>query len=350
MDRIVIHGRISLDEVSAALKQAYPDRAITVCANPSEKKSKGAPSQNELVLSIFTHDDAFLGLAGKLEEKMKELKEAEESASKAIISIQTLHKQQQALFDEFALLRQRYDEQKASMINILWNQCAKYHPDLRQIPNIEDSNNFIEEEFQVGELTVGDMLGEGQFATVRNCLKKGSDVEYALKIIKKERITSFTSLMRVSNEIDNLKQLKSPYIVSVTQVIHTQNILYIITEKGGKDLFEFFDEHPDGVPEGWAREIISCVMKGVMYCHDHGICHRGMLVVCFSYSHDFILFCLIDLKPENILLSFDPLTERCTDLKLCDFGLSCKFKPKVSLSDFCGSPGTSFPQMPIKHV
>lgn len=47
----------------------------------------------------------------------------------------------------------------------------------------------------------------------------------------------------------------------------------------------------------------------------------------------------VDLKPENILLSFDHDTERCVDLKLCDFGLSTKFKSKVTLSDFCGSPG-----------
>lgn len=48
---------------------------------------------------------------------------------------------------------------------------------------------------------------------------------------------------------------------------------------------------------------------------------------------------VVDLKPENILLSFDPRAGKCIDLKLCDFGLSTKFKPKQVLSDFCGSPG-----------
>jgi serine/threonine protein kinase len=94
--------------------------------------------------------------------------------------------------------------------------------------------------------------------------------------------------MRVSNEIENLKLLKSPYIVSIERVIHTQHMLYIVTEKGGKDLFEFFDEHPDGVPESWAKEIISCVIKGVLYCHERGICHRGKsyrpVSVCLSLS------------------------------------------------------------------
>jgi DNA repair ATPase RecN len=275
MDRIVLHGKISLEELSTVLKTAFPDRHITICNSVNEKKSKGNPSSRDLLISSFQNDDIFVSLGQKLEEKNKELKEAEESASKAVISIQTLHKQQQALFDEFALLRQRYDEQKNTMITILWNQCAKYHPDLRQIPQLEDAVTFTENEFQVGDFTVGDLLGEGQFATVRNCQRKDKQEEYALKIIKKERITSFTSLMRVSNEIDNLLMLKSQFIVCVIQVLHTQNNLYIVTEKGGRDLFEFFDEHPDGVPESWAREIISCVMKGVLYVHDQGICHRG---------------------------------------------------------------------------
>lgn len=46
-------------------------------------------------------------------------------------------------------------------------------------------------------------------------------------------------------------------------------------------------------------------------------------------------------------MSFDTKTERCVDLKLCDFGLSTKYKPKVLLTDFCGSPGFFCPEMII---
>jgi len=44
-----------------------------------------------------------------------------------------------------------------------------------------------------------------------------------------------------------------------------------------------------------------CVLRGVKYMHEQGICHR-------------------DLKPENILVTFDSARGRCVDLKLCDFG------------------------------
>lgn len=187
---------------------------------------------------------------------------------------------------------------------------------------MEDTESFVETDEKVGHLHVGAALGEGQFATVMSCTRDDTPREYALKIIKKEKITSFASLQRVSNEIDNLKLLHSPYVVTISEVMHTATKLYIVTEKGGFDLFEFFDEHQNGVSEAWAREIVVCILKGVLYCHEQGICHR-------------------DLKPENILLKFDTTTGRCEDLKLCDFGLSTKFKPKVLLTDFCGSPGIS---------
>ncbi len=275
MDGHVIYSKLSADEIRVAIEKAYPEKSVKVFNSRVEKMVLKNLSHNEVIVAAIQYECNYGILSAQYKQKEQEVKEAEESAKKAILSIQTLHKQQQALFDEFVLLRQRYDEQKASTVSILWNQCARYHPDLRQIPPMEDVATFVENDDIIGNLIVGDQLGEGQFATVKSCMMTGSEREFALKIIKKERITSFTSLMRVSNEIDNLRLLKSPYVVSVAQVIHTQNMLYIVTEKGGRDLFEFFDEHPDGVPENWAKEIISCVLKGVLYCHDQGICHRG---------------------------------------------------------------------------
>ena len=83
---------------------------------------------------------------------------------------------------------------------------------------------------------------------MKKCYRNvSSDVYYALKILNKERISNFTGLKRMSNEIGTLRQLKSSYIVSLYDVIQTKNKLYIVTELGGSDLFEFFDEHP-GLP------------------------------------------------------------------------------------------------------
>ncbi|RYH29850.1 hypothetical protein EON65_07155 [archaeon] len=43
-----------------------------------------------------------------------------------------------------------------------------------------------------------------------------------------------------------------------------------------------------------------------------------------------------------MLVTFNTDEERCVDLKLCDFGLSTKFKAKQLLTDFCGSPGMTW--------
>jgi hypothetical protein len=272
MEGVAVCGDITVKEVQEALKQCFPKRNFTLHPNDESKSSKSVDSSDIVVLPLKVH---FKELENRLEEKEKEYIELEETAAKAGISIQALNKQQLALYDEFVLLRQRYDEQKTSLVNILWSHCAKHHPDLRQIPQMEDEDTFCETDSQVGSLIVGEALGEGQFATVKSCTRDNTAREYALKIIKKDRITTFASLMRVSNEIDNLKLLRSPYVVTVSEVMHTVTKLYIVTEKGGFDLFEFFDEHQDGVPEAWAKEIIVCILKGVLYCHEQGICHRG---------------------------------------------------------------------------
>jgi serine/threonine protein kinase len=325
---ISVFGNVTIDEVTEALKKYFPYKTISI-TNENELSPR---NDNDIFVSQTSVSSDVSELKSQLEVKSLKLKEMELSSSKALLSIQTFHRQQQSLFDEFVLLRQKYDDQKTSLLNILWVHCGAYHPELTQIPDIENEDTFIETDSQIGTYIVGEMLGEGQFATVKTCWNKEDREglhEYALKMIKKERIASFSSLRRVSNEIDILKKLHSQYVVTVSDVIQTKNMLYILTEKGGSDLFEFFDEHPNGVPEKWAKDIIASILKAVTYVHAQDICHR-------------------DLKPENILLSFDNESEKCLDLKLCDFGLSTKFTHNVELFDFCGSPGFFAPEMITK--
>lgn len=285
MPGIGLFGNISTDELQQALRKSFPNRNVKIMADYDSQAAHADP--NEIVIAInIMNSKEFKTI---LSSRDKHIQEIETVSSKALTSVQTLHKQQQALFDEFVLLRQRYDEQKVSLLNILWQQCTLHHPDLKNIPVMEDEN-FEESENRVGDFNVGDALGEGQFATVRSCWKDDSRVEYALKIIKKDRITSFIGLKRISNEIGILRDMKSPNIVSITEVFHTSNKLYIVTEKGGSDLFDFFDEHPDGVPEKWAREIITNVLRGVLYCHENFVCHRGWSYFSLYFYKEFFFF------------------------------------------------------------
>lgn len=251
-------------------------------------------------------------------------------------------------------LRKSYEEQSLALLNTLWVHCAVYHPDLKSIPPIEFENAIVENDKHIGNFIFGEFLGEGTFATVKSCrqfnhafetdLIYTSTFDLAAKIIDKNKIKNFMTLKRLSDEIAVLKRLNNPSIIGFKDVIHTPTHLYIITERGGIDMFDFLHRQSGAVEEDLARNIIVGILQAVSYIHDQGICHR-------------------DLKPENILLSFphgySPAAKGAKDgptfidyptgptvlVKICDFGVSSKFYRKIMLQDFCGSPGFFAPEM-----
>lgn len=270
MEGYFIRGKISKDALVETLRKAFPDQSVRVSQQEPENSN-----QQDIIVYSDNGDQSFQAILKTLDEKEIELKVAEESVLEANKAIKVLHLQQREMFQQFELLRNRYDELKDKMVEVLWLHCAKYNPGLRQIPPMEDKS-FIETEAQVGDYILGEFLGEGQFASVNTCwVAKEPKKKYALKMINKDKILNFVALTRVSNEIENLQKLRSRYIVSVLHVMHTAEMLYLVTELGGCDMFEFFKEHPDGVNEAWAREIMASVLKGVLVCHENGICHRG---------------------------------------------------------------------------
>lgn len=342
---VVVTG-VSAEDIQAALAAYSATQNLTITVRKEGDDSgnidEDGEEQNAGTDGVLLREGAYSSLQQRLKKKAKETEKAEKNATKAMASVQTFHQQQKQLFDEFVLLRTRYDEVKGNLMDTLWGKCCEFHPDLKVIPECEDLETFLEDEERVGVYNLGRMLGEGQFATVKACMVSQSrgeqskrketlefGKEYAMKIIEKEKVQTFKALQRTSNEIMILHELVNPHIVCVADIIQTPKKLYIVAEKGGEDLFEFFDEHPDGVPEAWAREIMKRILKGVHYCHENQICHR-------------------DLKPENILVSFDADSGSCADLKLCDFGLAAHFAPKQQFTDFCGSPGFFAPEMVIK--
>ena len=303
---------VSAEDLRGILEKHYPDRVCKVESGGVSVAAAAAPENSEQekdAVITFLREEA-----SNLEMKM--------AVSNA--SIHAFHAQQKQLFDEFCLLRQRYDDQKQNLIETLWSKCAPVHEELQCIPSLDEVLIANESEERVGPYAIGALLGEGQFATVKACWREedtaaGSEEQepaeqWAIKIIKKERLTTFASLRRVSNEIDILRVLKSPFVVKLFTAIQSPSKLYIITEKGGSDLFEFFDEHPEGVPEPWAREITAHLLRGILYCHRQGICHRGERVIaCVLISK--IFPCLTPLAPPR---------RQTSSLKTCFSGSTMK--------------------------
>ena len=120
----------------------------------------------------------------------------------------------------------------------------------------------------------------------------------------------------------------SPFFSAINSDAHAHTPPAV--EKGGEDLFEFFDKHIEGVDISTARQIVLGIVLPTAYLHGICICHR-------------------DLKPENILLKSAPDQKiNSSHIQICDFGL-CHSSEKnaQNLTDFCGSPGFFAPEMII---
>ena len=361
---LTITGEFSIDEVAEVFTKRFVDRIIKVDkSNESQAQASTSVSGKEINIQYSATAEQLQHLKLLLERKTKEMKDMEASSTQALTTLQSFQREQKALFDEFMTLHQKYDEQKQALTAILWDNCTIYDPALKNIPPIDKNRDYVETDSSVNDYTLGEELGSGQFAAVRVCWhNKNKNEALAIKVIKKDRICTHLGLSRLSEEVGLLKKMRNDYVISIRDTLQTDKHFYIVTEKGGADMFEFFENYDDGVPEVWAKDIMACVLISVNACHEVGVCHRGMYGIVINYLialpnikilhrhsnlmvdfNSFITYfhkiSILDLKPENILLQFDVKKQCVTNFKLCDFGLGSEFSPKVPLTDFCGSPG-----------
>ncbi|KAL8689292.1 MAG: hypothetical protein Q9218_005004 [Villophora microphyllina] len=108
---------------------------------------------------------------------------------------------------------------------------------------------------------------------------------------------------RLWREVDILKDLTHPNVITVDRVFYTDFNIYIIEELiTGGDLMSFIERHSWRVDPDEACLIVYQILKAVGYLHQNGITHR-------------------DLKPENVLLSTTTAGARVV---VTDFGGATK--------------------------
>lgn len=165
---------------------------------------------------------------------------------------------------------------------------------------------------------IGKELGRGASSVVKLCIQRGTDAEFAVKIIKKNVATKI-----VRTEIGILLRLKHPNIVQLKDLFETETHLYIILElvKGG-ELFERVVER-GCYTEKDAAEAVRELCEAVAYIHENDVVHR-------------------DLKPENLLYASETSD---SVLKLADFGLSKMLSAEVIMQTVCGTPGYCAPEV-----
>jgi len=173
-----------------------------------------------------------------------------------------------------------------------------------------------------GPYILGEVIGEGNFGTVRLATQIKIGEKLAIKIINKNNITKKSDIVRIKKEISILKKIRHKNIIQIYEVMESNQNVYIAMENcEGKELFEYIIKNKR-LKELEACRLFRQLINGVDYIHSQGIIHR-------------------DLKPENILL------DENMDIKISDFGLSTFFTQGEYLSTPCGTPNYAPPEMLI---
>ena len=165
---------------------------------------------------------------------------------------------------------------------------------------------------------IGRVVGDGNFAVVRECRRRDNGQTLAVKIVERCKLVGREHMMQ--NELSLLGSLCHPRIVQLIAHHHTQAHSYLVMELvSGGDLFEAISERGK-FSEAEAGLMVSDMCEALNYIHSKSIVHR-------------------DLKPENLLVG----------IRVGESGVVCKnviipvkicnFQPliPVSLGWICGT-------------
>jgi len=181
----------------------------------------------------------------------------------------------------------------------------------------ENSNSFHD----VYELT-SNLLGQGNYTEVRECIHRRNGACRAVKIIHKvgvpRKVLKSKALLR---EVEVLKGLTHPNIVRIFEFFEDLTHYYIVMELcRGCELFDMVTISRR-LDESKAARVMEQLLSSVAYCHSMNVVHR-------------------DLKPENLIVE-----ERGDSLvvKLIDFDSATYFEVSKQVH---GAYGTTFYMAP----
>jgi len=156
-----------------------------------------------------------------------------------------------------------------------------------------------------------DILGQGASSEVAHVIRKGDNVEFAMKIMKRD--DKWNPIL-FKQEYDLLTKLKHPNILGYRDCYMDRKNFYFCTElcKGG-ELFDKIKEYKK-FSEVEAAVFIKTIISAIEHCHLRNIVHR-------------------DLKPENIVFR----TKAHKELVIIDFGDARVVKKDDLYEDFVGT-------------
>ncbi|MES1904549.1 MAG: MAP microtubule affinity-regulating kinase 1 [Paramarteilia canceri] len=199
------------------------------------------------------------------------------------------------------------------------NVSTKTRPSSLRASYISNRSKSYQYPELYGKYEVIKTIGKGNFAVVKKACHIVTGINVAIKIFSKKSLNS-QSQAKILREIEIMKSLYHPNIISLLEVIEGEKHTFLVIElANGGELFDYLVKW-GRMKEKSARIIFKQLVEAVLYCHTNGIVHR-------------------DLKAENILL------DDKENIKLVDFGFSNKYNKNNLLDTFCGSPPYAAPEL-----
>ncbi|KAF7690280.1 hypothetical protein HF521_012084 [Silurus meridionalis] len=165
-----------------------------------------------------------------------------------------------------------------------------------------------------------EVLGGGRFGMVHKCVENNSGLTLAAKIIKtrnqKEKEV-------VKSEIEVMNQLNHTSLIQLYSAYESRNDITLVMEyvEGG-ELFDRIIDENYNLTELDTVLLIRQITEGLQYMHKMYILH-------------------LDLKPENILC----VSRETNKIKIIDFGLARRYKPREKLRVNFGTPEFLAPEV-----
>ncbi|ERE77950.1 myosin light chain kinase family member 4 [Cricetulus griseus] len=165
-----------------------------------------------------------------------------------------------------------------------------------------------------------EILGGGRFGQVHKCEEKATGLKLAAKIIK---IRGAKDKEDVKNEISVMNQLDHVNLIQLYDAFESKHDIILVMEyvEGG-ELFDRIIDENCSLTELDTILFMKQICEGIRYMHQMYILH-------------------LDLKPENILC----VNRDAKQIKIIDFGLARRYKPREKLKVNFGTPEFLAPEV-----